>query len=82
MSNIIHTINPTGQRSLEECQDLDRNKVQHRLDILKEEIRVLENRVKPQDTGHIKTTIGVLTKRVQEIEKRLQGDPDWFNEYL
>lgn len=75
-------INPTGQRSLEECQDLDKDAVNLRLDILKQEIRVLENRVKFQDTGHIKTTINVLRTRVKEIERRLQGDPEWFDEYL
>ena len=75
-------INPTGQRNLEECQDLDKDAVNLRLDILKQEIRVLENRVKFQDTGHIKTTINVLRTRVKEIERRLQGDPEWFDEYL
>jgi len=75
-------INPTGQRSIEECQDLDKDAVNLRLDILKQEIRVLENRVKYQDTGHIKTTINVLRTRVKEIERRLQGDPKWFDEYL
>ena len=56
----IQVINPEGQRSLEECQDLDPILVERRLDILKEEIRVLENRVKFHDTGHIKTTISIM----------------------
>ena len=75
-------INPTGQKSLEECQDLDRESIHRRLEFYNEEISVLENRVKPQDTGHIKTTIRVMKARKEEILHRLQGHPDWFDEYL
>lgn len=75
-------INPNKQRSLEECQDLDREAVLKRLDFFNEEIAVLENRVQSQDTGHIKTAIHVMRARKQEIENRLQGHPDWLNEYL
>jgi len=78
----MKVINPEGQRSLEECQDLDREKVQNRLNVLDEEIRVLENRVKAHDTGHIKTTISTLKARKREIERRWSGDPDWLDEYL
>ena len=78
----ITVINPDGQRSLEDCQDLDQLAIDRRLTILEEEIRVLENRVKPHDTGHIKTTISTLKARKKEIEARLHGDPDWFDEYL
>ena len=78
----MNVINPDKQRSLEECQDLDKNKVLQRLEFLSEEIRILENRVKPHDTGHIKTAISVLKRRYEEVDKRLHGDPDWFNEYL
>ena len=82
MTEEINVINQTGQTSLEDCQDLDRDAVLHRLDILKQEIAVLENRVKFHDTGHIKTAISVLRRRSEEIERRLHGHPDWFDEYL
>ncbi len=75
-------INPQGQRSLEECQDLDRGAILQRIDTINQEIRVLENRVKFHATGHIKTTISVMKARKREIERRLQGDPEWFDEYL
>ena len=78
----INVINPTGQKSLEECQDLDKDSIQRRLDFFREEIAVLENRVKAHDTGHIKTAISVMKARKQEIENRRDGHPDWFNEYL
>jgi len=75
-------INPDGQRSLEECQDLDLNKIQMRLHFLDQEISVLENRVKPHDTGHIKSAISTMKARKREVERRMQGHPDWFDEYL
>lgn len=81
-SKDINVINPTGQRGLEECQDLDKSKVLQRLEFLDEEIRILENRIKPHDTGHIKTAISVLKHRYEEVDKRLNGHTDWFNEYL
>ena len=78
----MNTINPDKQRSLEECQDLDRDAITRRLDFFNQEIAVLENRVQFQDTGHIKTAINVMGARRQEIERRLQGHPDWLDEYL
>lgn len=77
-----NVINPTGQRSLEECQDLDREAIHKRLDFLNEEISILENRVKPHATGHILTAISVMKARKEEIINRLQGHPDWFNSTL
>ena len=81
-SNEMSVINPDKQKSLEECQDLDRDAIQRRLDFFNEEIAVLENRVQFQDTGHIKTAISVLKARKQEIENRRDGHPDWLDEYL
>lgn len=78
----MNVINPDKQRSLEECQDLDREAIQKRLDFFNEEITVLENRVQFQDTGHIKTAINVMKARKREIERRLQGHPDWLDEFL
>ena len=67
---------------LEECQDLDRDAILKRIDFFNEEIAVLENRIQPHDTGHIKTAICVLKARKQEIEDRRDGHPGWLNEYL
>ena len=80
--NMSDVINPDGQRSLEECQDLDGQAIQRRLDFFNEEIAVLENRVKFQDTGHIKGALGVMRARKREIERRRHGEIDWFDEYL
>lgn len=77
-----NNIDMTNQTNVETCQDLDESKVKLRLSIIKEEIEVLKSRVKPHDTGHIRTAISVMSRRAQEIEKRLHGDPDWYNEYL
>ena len=46
------------------------------MDVLQAEIRVLKTRLKPEDTGHIHTTIGVLESRVEEISKAL------YHEYM
>ena len=81
-SSEMNVINPDKQRSLEECQDLDREAIEKRLDFFNEEIAVLENRVQFHDTGHIKTAISVLRARKREIERRRQGHPDWLDEYL
>ena len=35
------------------------------------EIKELEGRLQPHDTGHIHTTISVLTERLEEIQKEL-----------
>ena len=80
--NMSDVINPDKQRSLEECQDLDRQAIHKRLDFFREEIAVLENRVQFHDTGHIKSAIGVMKARKQEIEARLSGHPDWLDERL
>jgi len=78
----MNVINPDKQKSLEECQDLDREAIERRLDFFREEIAVLENRIQAHDTGHIKTAISVMNARKKEIEDRRDGHPDWFNKYL
>jgi len=49
---------------------------------LEREIEILELRVKFHDTGHIKTTISTLKKRIREIKRFKDGDKDWYDEYL
>ena len=46
------------------------------------EIEELKTRIKPHDTGHIKTAISVLQRRVKEIDRRKDGYFDWKDEYL
>ena len=43
---------------------------------LKDEINHLKSLLKPEDTGHIHTTIGVLEERVEEITVKLAKDLD------
>ena len=43
---------------------------------LKDEINHLKSLLKPEDTGHIHTTIGVLEERVEEITMKLAKDLD------
>ena len=44
--------------------------------MLLEEINTLKSRIRPEDTGHIHTTISVLQGRVEEIKKELEGKLD------
>ncbi len=41
--------------------------------ILEDEIKVLERRILPEDTGHIHTTIRVLTDRIEELRSQLNS---------
>ena len=43
---------------------------------LKDEINHLKSLLKPEDTGHIHTTIGVLEERVEEITMKLAKELD------
>ena len=43
---------------------------------LKDEINHLKSLLKPHDTGHIHTTIGVLEERVEEITMKLAKELD------
>ena len=46
-----------------------------RLKLLYEEIAVLESRLEPHDTGHLRTAISVLRNRCEEIERGMEtGD--------
>jgi hypothetical protein len=42
--------------------------------VLQEEISILQERVRPTDTGHIRTTISQLRERCEEIENQLSPD--------
>ena len=55
---------------------MSRSKELNHLVHLKDEINELKNRIRPEDTGHIHTTIGVLESRVEEITKKLARELD------
>ena len=46
------------------------NHVKH----LEFEVRELQGRLQPHDTGHIHTTISVLEDRIEEIQKEIDKD--------
>jgi hypothetical protein len=54
---------------------------EYRLFLCKE-IEELKTRVKPHDTGHIRSAINTLTARVREIDRRKDGYFGWKDEYL
>jgi hypothetical protein len=41
---------------------------------LRFEVGILKSRLKPEDTGHIHTTIRVLEERIQEIEDNKKNE--------
>ena len=49
---------------------------------LTKEIKELETRLKPHDTGHIRTTINTLKNRIKEIDRRKDGYFDWKDDLL
>ena len=55
---------------------MSRSKELNHLVHLKDEINYLKSLLKPHDTGHIHTTIGVLEKRVEEITVKLAKELD------
>ena len=50
-----------------------------RLIFLMEEIAILQSRLRPEDTGHLHTTISTLQNRVEEIRNGLAetGETKW-----
>ena len=50
---------------------MDRNEKLNHMLALTEEINVLTQRIKPQATGYIHTTISTLRSRVDELKKEL-----------
>ena len=55
---------------------MSRSKDLNHLVYLKDEIVELKTRIRPEDTGHIHTTIGVLEGRVKEITEELARELD------
>ena len=50
-----------------------------RLVFLMEEIAILKTKIRPEDTGHIYTTISTLESRVEEVKKNIEetGETKW-----
>ena len=44
-----------------------------RLVFLMEEISILKTKIRPEDTGHIYTTISTLESRIEEVRGELNG---------
>ena len=55
---------------------MSRSKELNHLVHLKDEINYLKSLLKPEDTGHIHTTIDVLEQRVEEITMKLAKELD------
>ena len=51
------------------------------MNVLIEEIKILEKRIEPHDTGHIHTTISTLRNRVEELQNDMLNlsDKSWGN---
>ena len=51
------------------------------MNVLIEEIKILEKRIEPHDTGHIHTTISTLRNRVEELQNDMLNlyDKEWGN---
>ena len=49
------------------------------MNVLIEEIKILEKRIEPHDTGHIHTTISTLRSRVEELQNDMLNlsDKSW-----
>jgi|TARA_R110001592_G_scaffold195967_1_gene443666 hypothetical protein len=45
-------------------------KIQY-MNFLLQEVQLQKNRIRETDTGHIHTTVNVLQKRVEEVQKEL-----------
>ena len=52
---------------------MSRTQLLNHLRALETEIRILEARLQPHDTGHIHTTIDTLTERVKELELEINN---------
>jgi len=50
-----------------------KDRIDH-MNFLLKEIRILEKRIKPTDTGHIHTTISTLEHRVKEIQEEILNE--------
>ena len=57
---------------LRESKKMNRNETLDHMLALTEEINILTQRLQPQDTGYIHTTISTLRGRIGELKKELK----------
>ena len=53
---------------------MSRSRMMNHIVHLKDEIKILESRIEPHDTGHIITAIGVIRERLDEIQEKLDKE--------
>ena len=49
---------------------------QTRLTILREEVELLKEQIRPHDTGHIHTAISVLNNQISDIEETINYETE------
>ena len=49
---------------------------QTRLTVLREEVELLKEQLRPHDTGHINTAISVLNHQIKEIEETINYETE------
>ena len=47
--------------------------IQNKIDVIKDEIKIIKKRIEPQDCGHLYTTVDVLEHRLKELKKELKN---------
>jgi len=57
----------------EEKMETRKEKIDHMFALMNE-VKILVGRLKPEDTGHIHTTINTLNERVDEIKHELSKE--------
>jgi len=59
---------------VEEMQNEEREmNIQNKIDVIKDEIKIIKKRIEPQDCGHLYTTVDVLEHRLKELKKELKN---------
>lgn len=61
-----------NQDDINAFADLTIMDLTNHIEVLTAEIRELESRFQPHDTGHLRTTVSVLTERILEIEQQIR----------
>ena len=61
-----------NQDDIDAFADLSIMDLTNHIEVLTKEIRELESRFQPHDTGHLRTTVNVLTERILELEQQIR----------
>ena len=57
---------------MDKIKKMDKSKKLDHMMTLMEEVNILTQRIKPQDTGYIHTTISTLRDRINEIKEEIK----------